>query len=959
MPSLSDNKQQFIINSDSIFINNNDDRHNAHVKVKTKGDVNANDLEFIDCHLKIVDGHLATKKITDLAGNSIIDISTNSIDFNNVTISNLNLGAGSVNASTVASSNGYASLDLELDAHLALINGKVAQNGHTTNKVFVSSNGGAFTTSSLCAAGDLAKLATNGAVDTNTTNITSNDTDITNIKAKTDFISVSQAVDLDTMESNIVTNTTNITSNDNEITSIKAKTDHISVSQAVDLDTMESGIATNTTNITSNDTDITNIKAKTDFISVSQAVDLDTMESDIAFNTSDIGTANQVGSLKYVSATNAADIINIKAKTDHISVNQTVNLDTMESGIATNTTNITSNDTDITNIKAKTDFISVSQAVNLDTMETGIATNSTNITSNDTDITNIKAKTDFISVSQAVNLDTMESGIATNTSNISTNTSNVANAKSKTDYIIVTQAVNLDTMESGISTNTSNINSNDSDIAAIETKTDRITYQNDVALNVETWGNLTLSAGAVGATTSYVTNKNGNLTLKGGYNGSDDSGKILLFTDNTERMIIENNGKVGIGTSPSNTLTINGAYNDTVSILGLRGGNTSAAFNNGAQIAFGFNGTDDYQHFIHTRHNSNSPENAIDFYVCDGTQNNSVTSGSTHNMSLVSGKVGIGDTAPSQKLTIKTGTNYDGLILNNENGHLLFKAARSNTSSKCYMALYSGTSATTGKVNFSNNGNNYITSGNVGIGTTSPTHPLEVATSIYRADFGSNQATYWADNASGHWNDDSNGTGNNQMSIKASGGILSMYGFWTQSDKRIKKEIVEIDDDLSLKKLRDISCCTYKYIDTLGRGNITQIGFIAQQVNEHLPNAISIEKIIIPNEMKKIHTSWNETKMSSNDLQDVSGVKYRFYVSNDISGNEEKMVESVGDENDSFIFEEKWENVFCYGKEVDDFHTLDKQKLFALNFSATQELDKLVEKLTKRIEVLEAKLAEK
>ena len=29
-------------------------------------------------------------------------------------------------------------------------------------------------------------------------------------------------------------------------------------------------------------------------------------------------------------------------------------------------------------------------------------------------------------------------------------------------------------------------------------------------------------------------------------------------------------------------------------------------------------------------------------------------------------------------------------------------------------------------------------------------------------------------------------------------------------------------------------------------------------------------------------------------------------------------------------------------KEVDDFHTLDKQKLFALNFSATQELDKKV-----------------
>ena len=32
--------------------------------------------------------------------------------------------------------------------------------------------------------------------------------------------------------------------------------------------------------------------------------------------------------------------------------------------------------------------------------------------------------------------------------------------------------------------------------------------------------------------------------------------------------------------------------------------------------------------------------------------------------------------------------------------------------------------------------------------------------------------------------------------------------------------------------------------------------------------------------------------------------------------------------------------MFCYGREVDDFHMLDKNKLFALNFSATEELDR-------------------
>ena len=132
------------------------------------------------------------------------------------------------------------------------------------------------------------------------------------------------------------------------------------------------------------------------------------------------------------------------------------------------------------------------------------------------------------------------------------------------------------------------------------------------------------------------------------------------------------------------------------------------------------------------------------------------------------------------------------------------------------------------------------------------------------------------------------------------------------------------------------------------------MGFIAQQVNEHLPEAVSIQTGYIPNEMRNLDVSWNGLDMSS-DLQNVSGIKYRFYVSNDISDNE-KMVELVGDENNCFTFEEKWENVFCYGKEVDDFHILDKQKLFAINFSATQELDRKVIALEEENKTLKERL---
>lgn len=166
----------------------------------------------------------------------------------------------------------------------------------------------------------------------------------------------------------------------------------------IDGSTLENNITTNANNISSNDTDIsalqsraTAIETKTDFISVSQNVNLDSMESGIS--------------------TNATNISN------------------NASSISTNQSNISSNDTDIsalqnraTNIEAKTDFISVSQSVNLDTMETGISSNVASITANAQDIEN---NTDEIETN-ALNITTNTSDISTNAGNIATNTSNIS-----------------------------------------------------------------------------------------------------------------------------------------------------------------------------------------------------------------------------------------------------------------------------------------------------------------------------------------------------------------------------------------------------------------------------------------------------------------------------------------------------------------------------------------------------
>ena len=120
--------------------------------------------------------------------------------------------------------------------------------------------------------------------------------------------------------------------------------------------------------------------------------------------------------------------------------------------------------------------------------------------------------------------------------------------------------------------------------------------------------------------------------------------------------------------------------------------------------------------------------------------------------------------------------------------------------------------------------------------------------------------------------------------------------------------------------------------------------------------AVSIQKSIIPNEIRTLtNISWNDTTLYT-DLSNCSGIKYRFYVSNDSSHNDAIMKEVVGNDDNSFTFDTSYNHVFCYGKEVEDFHTLDKQKLFALNFSATQEIDRQQQADKLKIETLETKI---
>ena len=282
------------------------------------------------------------------------------------------------------------------------------------------------------------------------------------------------------------------------------------------------------------------------------------------------------------------------------------------------------------------------------------------------------------------------------------------------------------------------------------------------------------------------------------------------------------------------------------------------------------------------------------------------------------------------------------------------------------------------------------TDGKVGIGTNTPrakfhvngsTSLSESTVSSYTNDYNDGRVT------AGPYNHD----GYDMTSSKAFS-IISSHSIACQSvvafsDRRIKKEIRDVPDNLSLQTLRNINCVYYKYKDHIKKGNGDTIGFIAQQVKEHMPMVVNTMKSIIPNEMRNINDySWNTILYDNNDnliterIYDQSGnditkekykltihdlsynsgnIEHRFYVSNDPSGNDEceKNIFSLHGDYKSFIFEETWNHIFLYGYEVNDFHTLDKQKLMAVNFSATQEIDKQQQADKLRIATLEAEVA--
>ena len=172
-------------------------------------------------------------------------------------------------------------------------------------------------------------------------------------------------------------------------------------------------------------------------------------------------------------------------------------------------------------------------------------------------------------------------------------------------------------------------------------------------------------------------------------------------------------------------------------------------------------------------------------------------------------------------------------------------------------------------------------------------------------------------------------------------------GIHIYSDERIKKDISVSDSKEDLETISKIEISNYKYIDPAkGTGDNKKV--IAQQVQEHYPLAVNEGKEIIPNVFTQSTIADGVINLS---VDCKVGDKLKLIY----PGNKEEIVKVIQVNKDSVeVDSTKAGDVIVYGKEVDDYKTVDYDALSMLNISATQELYKIIKKLSKEIEQLKS-----
>ena len=379
-----------------------------------------------------------------------------------------------------------------------------------------------------------------------------------------------------------------------------------------------------------------------------------------------------------------------------------------------------------------------------------------------------------------------------------------------------------------------------------------------------------------------------------------------LFGTETAKAVVLANGNVGIGTpNPSKHLHVQGSSDQEVMIEST----DSAGVKWSLQSSAG------------TRQGR--------FEIINRTTEKS------HFTILKDGNVGLGTIDPVSHLHLRGAGDQEITIESADTNGLKW-------------GLQSSAGASSGRFEIVDrtNGRNRFTigkNGYVGIGTVNPTNGiLHVSGSAVTTVRGF-----------GYLNKEKTGfPGNTQdcpYSIWADDRIGALE-FNAHSDERMKNIQGRSDSATDLLILLGIEITDYSFKDVIGKGKGASKKVIGQQVEKVFPQAVSKQSEVVPDiyQQASIRDGWVALPT---ELKKGERVKL-------ITEKGESVHEVLEVTPDKFRvdFNDEEDTIFVFGREVDDFLTVDYDAIAMLNVSATQQLKKELDQEVKALRTENAEL---
>ncbi|MFH1714567.1 MAG: tail fiber domain-containing protein, partial [Elusimicrobiota bacterium] len=340
-------------------------------------------------------------------------------------------------------------------------------------------------------------------------------------------------------------------------------------------------------------------------------------------------------------------------------------------------------------------------------------------------------------------------------------------------------------------------------------------------------------------------------------------------------------------------------------------------------------------------------------YIGTGGSGNDVVFSSDFNLQLQAGASSSKNLILKSDGSVGIGTNNPSHLLDIVGPNANIGLHATSGGNDWYIFSRASGDSNPGGLDFGKSGSNpYLainSSGWVGIGTNIPVSPLTVAGyTNYSAWYGDYLMQDGIHNITPQsWS--------TNISIRCAAGVFA-EGFYTNSDRRIKNLLGTSKNDLEL--INRLKVVDYKYIDEVGKGNKPKKGFIAQEVEEVFPQAVSTSVDYVPNiyagsEEIKYNKKKKELTVKLNKEHDFKeGDEVRIITK---SGLKEEAVVKIKDDV-TFVVgnftEEDLEGddkVFVYGRKADDFKILDYDEIYAVGIGAIQELSKGLDEKSKEI----------